>query len=168
MSRGGIIALILVLISLICAGVVVVYAKTQGFSAKAQPSRPERFIAHRLLELSYPTSAKTLNNPLQSTPEALAEGQRHYKHDCSVCHGDDGQGHTEIGLGLYPKPPNLRHENDMPDGVLFYIVRNGVRFTGMPGSNDPDLEIWKTVLYIRDLPNQPVGNQATVNPMKNP
>src|SRR5437660_6676297 len=108
MSRGGIVALILVLIIAICAGTVVIYAKTKGFSAKAQPSRPERFIAHRLLELSYPAAAKTLTNPLPASPDAIAEGRRHYTHDCAVCHGDDGLGHTEIGRHLYPKPPSRR------------------------------------------------------------
>jgi mono/diheme cytochrome c family protein len=161
MSRGGIIASIMVLAIVIGVGVVVWYAKTRGFSATGQPSRPERFIAHRLLELSYPASAKSMKNPVPDTPAAVEEGRRHYSHDCAGCHGDDGLGHTEIGRGLYPKPPNLRHESDMPDGELFYIIRNGVRFTGMPGwMEPPDDEIWKLVLYIRALPNQPAPAQA--------
>ena len=36
------------------------------------------------------------------------------------------------------------------------IIRNGVRFTGMPAfgveSGEPDLDTWKLVLFIRHLP----------------
>src|SRR5947209_4991361 len=125
MSRAGIFLLLVAFLIVIGAGGLMFYAKTQGFSAKAQPSRPERFIAHRLLALSYPASAKTLNNPLQATADNLAAGRRHYTHDCAVCHGDDGLGKTEIGQGMYPKTPNLQHEANLSDGELFYIIRNG-------------------------------------------
>jgi mono/diheme cytochrome c family protein len=153
--------LMLIVLILIGVGVLVVYAKTRGFTAKARPSAPERFIAHRLLELSYPAAAKSMQNPLQATPEYLTRAHDHYMHDCAVCHGDDGAGKTEIARGLYPKVPNLRHESDMTDGELFFIIKNGIRFTGMPGWSDPDDEIWKLVLFIRDLPNHPAAVNQT-------
>ncbi len=155
MRRLAALLVAVVVLLLAATGVLVIYAKTRGFTAKARPSAPERFIAERLLALSYPVAAKSLQNPLQPTPENVGRGERHYRHDCAVCHGDDGAGKTEIGQGLYPKVPNLRHEDDLTDGQLFFIIKNGVRFTGMPGWNDPDEEIWSMVLYIRDLPHRP-------------
>jgi len=113
--------------------------------------------------MSYPASASSLRNPVAATPEAIAEGRRHFDHDCAVCHGKDGSGRTEIAHGLYPKVPNLRHEADLTDGQLFYIIRNGVRFTGMPGWDDPDESLWKLVLLIRDLPKEPM-EPATAQP----
>jgi mono/diheme cytochrome c family protein len=159
MSRGGWLATLIILAILACALVVVVYARTYGFSAKAKPSRIESAIAHRLLDLSYPTAAKTMQNPLQASPVYLAEARHQYKEQCAFCHGDDGAGKTEAGRGLYPKAANLRHEADMSDGQLFYIMKNGIRFTGMPGWDDADEDIWKMVLYIRDLPNQKPSEQ---------
>jgi len=45
---------------------------------------------------------------------------------------------------------------DLSDGELYYIIRNGVRFTGMPAfgeaSEDDDLDSWKLVVFIRHLP----------------
>ena len=67
---------------------------------------------------------------------------------------------TAIGNGLYPKPPDLRAAatQDLTDGELFYIIENGVRFTGMPafGTGKPDpageKQVWQLVYFIRHLP----------------
>ena len=40
----------------------------------------------------------------------------------------------------------------LTDGEIFYIIKNGVRFTGMPGFGGEDEENWKLVLFIRHLP----------------
>ena len=44
----------------------------------------------------------------------------------------------------------------MTDGELFYIIENGVRFTGMPafatGTAEGEEESWKLVHFIRRLP----------------
>lgn len=44
----------------------------------------------------------------------------------------------------------------MTDGELFYIIQNGIRFSGMPawgaGSDHDALASWKLVRFIRHLP----------------
>jgi len=44
----------------------------------------------------------------------------------------------------------------MSDGEIFYIIRNGVRLSGMPafgeGQGADDADTWKLVLFIRHLP----------------
>lgn len=42
---------------------------------------------------------------------------------------------------------------DLADGEIFHIVKNGIRFTGMPGWGGTDEENWKLVLFIRHLPD---------------
>jgi hypothetical protein len=62
-----------------------------------------------------------------------------------------------MGSGLYPKPPDLRlaETQKLSDGELFWIIENGVRFTGMPAfstrHSSPE-DSWKLVLFIRHLP----------------
>ena len=59
---------------------------------------------------------------------------------------------------MYPKPPDMRLEStqELSDGEVFYIIRNGIRFTGMPGFGsgpaEEDLETWGLVHFIRRLP----------------
>lgn len=61
-----------------------------------------------------------------------------------------------IGRGLYPKPPDLREPETqkLSDGELFWVIENGVRFTGMPAFSTPGMqdESWKLVHFIRHLP----------------
>jgi hypothetical protein len=62
-----------------------------------------------------------------------------------------------IGQGLYPKPPDLRQPGTqkLSDGEIFWVIENGVRFTGMPafgGGHGLPEDSWKLVLFIRHLP----------------
>jgi mono/diheme cytochrome c family protein len=53
-----------------------------------------------------------------------------------VCHGLPGQQMTNIAKGMFPRPPQLFHGKgvtDDPVGETFWIIRNGIRLTGMPG-----------------------------------
>ena len=56
--------------------------------------------------------------------------------------------------GLYPPAPDLRDEwtQGLSDGELFAVIKNGVRFTGMPGWGGEDEDNWKLVVFIRHLP----------------
>ena len=53
------------------------------------------------------------------------------------------------------KPPRAARSVHLgwsaPDGEIFYIIKNGIRFTGMPGWGGEDEENWKLVLFIRHL-----------------
>jgi len=45
-----------------------------------------------------------------------------------------------------------RETQELSDGELFYIIKNGIRFTGMPGWGGSAEDNWKLVLFIRHLP----------------
>jgi mono/diheme cytochrome c family protein len=82
----------------------------------------------------------------------------HFADHCATCHANDGSGNNAIGKGLYPKPPDMRQAatQNLSDGELYYIIHNGVRFTGMPAFGPPDgsedVDSWKLVRFIRHLP----------------
>ena len=48
----------------------------------------------------------------------------------------------------------LAPTQQLRDGELYYIIHNGVRWTGMPAWGEPgdDPDSWKMVLFIRHLP----------------
>ncbi|HZQ46582.1 MAG TPA: c-type cytochrome, partial [Verrucomicrobiae bacterium] len=95
-------------------------------------------------------------------------GRERYQRNCESCHGFDGAGKTAAGLGLYPPPASLTRAtlagSGRTDGEIFYLIRNGIRNTAMPGWRMPDREIWQLVTYIRNLPltagNDVAGTQA--------
>ncbi|HLZ11069.1 MAG TPA: c-type cytochrome [Candidatus Acidoferrum sp.] len=106
-----------------------------------------------------PSSAKDAANPVADSAEVQREARLHFADHCAICHGNDGSGDSAMGRGLYPKPPDLRgtHTQKLSDGEIFWIIENGVRFTGMPAFGGSDEqgsseESWKLVRFIRHLP----------------
>jgi mono/diheme cytochrome c family protein len=128
--------------------------KSHGFSAREKPAAYEVFLARRLRRLASEPGAERLRNPVEMTPLAIAEARDHFADHCAVCHANNGSGKTAINAGLYPPAPDMRREQtqELSDGELFYIIRNGVRFTGMPGWGGEDEENWKLAGFIRHLP----------------
>ena len=145
----------------------------RGFSAFDEPTALEKLVARAVRNLSIPSSARKESNPLRPTPEILREARDNFIDRCATCHGSDGSGKTQVGRNLYPKPPDLRarETQDLTDGQLHYIIRNGVRLTGMPAWGNPhdqaDTDGWKLVLFIRDLrplsPAEKSEQQATAS-----
>src|SRR5277367_1360959 len=138
----------------IAAGVSMLHG---GLSARATPTALEAFLARHAHRLSIPADARNTHNPLTATDENLKEARAHFADHCATCHGNEGSGDTMYGRGLYPKPPDLRkaETQGLSDGEIFWIIENGVRFTGMPafgGGKDSGNDSWKLVLFIRHLP----------------
>lgn len=135
--------------------------KGTGLSARKKPGAVERTVATYALHLSIPPAAKNARNPVAATPDALTAGNKNFTENCAICHGVDGAGKTDTARGLSPGVPDLRSEKvqKLTDGQMFYLVKNGIRFTGMPGWDLSEDQIWKLVLVIRQLPRGPISPQ---------
>ena len=151
---------LLVLIVVVLGFVGVFRIVSRGISARGQPGRVETVVARTLRHLAIPRSARELKNPVARTPEVIAEGMAHFADHCAGCHANNGSGDTEVGRGLYPKPPDMTAAatQQLTDGELYYIIENGVRFTGMPAfgedaGSDRNTESWDLVHFIRRLPS---------------
>jgi mono/diheme cytochrome c family protein len=105
-----------------------------GFSAREIPSQLEEFLARHARNIAAPAGAKELKNPYSVTTESLSAARAHWVSQCAICHGLEGAGKTPVGRNLYPEAPDMRDPftQGLSDGELFYIINNGVRFTGMP------------------------------------
>lgn len=151
-------ALITVIVLGIVAAIVAYgYVRDGGFSADAQPGTLERSIATRLLRLSVPADADRQHNPFAGDGDAWRGVVDHYEDHCATCHGRDGRGNTEMGKNMYPKVPDLADARiqSLSDGALFYIIQNGVRWTGMPAwktEHSPE-ETWRLVSFVRKMPS---------------
>ncbi len=83
-----------------------------------------------------------------------AEGFHHYNEMCVTCHGAPGIERSEAGEGLYPHPPDLVHSAEhMPSPRLFWIIKNGIKSTGMPsfGKTHSDQKIWAIVAFLEKM-----------------
>ncbi len=81
-------------------------------------------------------------------------GFEHYNEMCLDCHGGPGIGREEYAEGMYPLPPTLVGIDSVwTQPQLFWIIKNGFKFTGMPefGSTHSDEQIWKIVAFADHL-----------------
>lgn len=135
------------------------YVKNTGLVARSEPGTLETRIARGVRSLAIPQEVSERRNPVPATPESLADGRAHYADHCAVCHASDGSGETEMGQGMWPKAPDMRLSatQDLSDGDLFWIIENGVRFTGMPGwstgTEEGETASWHLVHFLRHLPD---------------
>ena len=158
MKKIGLLLIILVVIGGMVLAILA-YLVSRGFSARDEPTSGEAFVARRLRHFGIPRRARDLANPVAASPEVTTRSMAHFADHCASCHGNDGRGETLIGRGLYPKPPDMteKETQQLSDGELYYIIENGVRFTGMPAfgedaGNEQDEESWELVHFIRHLP----------------
>ena len=86
----------------------------------------------------------------------VAMGATHYDFGCRPCHGGPNIPQPVIAQRLTPQPPYLpRVASQWRARELFYIVKHGVKFTGMPAwpSQQRDDEVWAMVAFLQKLPH---------------
>jgi mono/diheme cytochrome c family protein len=138
---------------------IVLYTQVRagGLAADAEPGHAERLIASRLVRLAIPADARQQQNPLGADDKTIwRTAADHYGDHCAACHGNDGRGDTQLGRNMYPDVPSFADETvqRLSDGELFYIIQNGVRWTGMPAWKDEHSadDSWRLVSLIRAMP----------------
>jgi predicted CXXCH cytochrome family protein len=155
MRRWIVAVLLFVAVIAVVYGVAVI---RHGFSAADQPSALERGMARAVRNIGVPSLAKNEKNPLAATADLLAEARENFANHCANCHGNKGTLSSNIGQNLYPKAPDLSmpKTQNLTDGEIHYIIKNGVRLTGMPAWSNPhiaqdDTDAWKLVLFVRNI-----------------
>jgi mono/diheme cytochrome c family protein len=139
--------------------VVVLVAPLLSFDLTAlnDPGRAEKFIANRATRFLIHRASQPRLRPRPADIEVSgASGGTHYAAQCGACHGFDGRSQTPIGRSMYPRASDLTSDQvqSFSDQELFWIIQNGIRFTGMPGFGkvETDGRIWQLVDYVRTLP----------------
>ena len=152
------------------------YVRVTGLRSQPDPGALETRLARFIRAQAVPLEIRTMPNPVPASSEAVAAGMKHFARYCALCHGNDGSGKgTAYGRGFFPKAPDLRAATqDLTDGEIFYIIENGVRFTGMPafgtGTADPQGETlaWQLVRFVRRLaeitPDE-IAEMESLNPL---
>ena len=127
-------------------------------NADAVPSAIERRFAQTALDAWLEKNTPPQENPMAVNDANLLAGMKLYKSNCMGCHGDKN-GESAFGRAFYPPAPQLTKGKspDDADAVLHTLVVHGVRLTGMPafGGMLKDDEIWKTVLFVKNLDKLP-------------
>jgi cytochrome c len=88
------------------------------------------------------------------TERRIVAGVDHFADHCVICHGAPGVAQDDLAHGLYPRPPSLRNAAGFyTPAELFWIVKHGIKMSGMPGWADhSDDELWAIVAFLEALP----------------
>lgn len=133
-------------------------------SALQKPGRVETFVATGALHWFVGRASRGPLPPKPGdTPEDVSTGKTMVINECSLCHGTYGRRPTQMGRSLYPPAPPLDSSEvqSWTNRELFWIIKHGIRNTGMPGFAQiySDQEIWELVDYIRSL-KKPESNST--------
>lgn len=153
----GVIVTILVIAVGGLAFLLLGYAPT---NADARPGRVESWIASGALDTAMEKRAPHVNNPVPATDANIIEGMKVYTMNCAICHGALDKKPSVLRSSFYPPPPQLVLDPlDDPEWHIFYAIRTGVRYTGMPAWNRvlSEDEIWKVTAFLSHLDKLPPG-----------
>jgi mono/diheme cytochrome c family protein len=154
--RGFIAGVIITLLVLFGIGLAIADLGFLPTNADATPSGFEQKIASSALDASMERHAPRVKNPVPITDDSLIDGMKIYTMNCAVCHGTMDYKPSALEHSLYPPPPQLLLEPlDDPEWHIYYAVRTGVRYTGMPAWNKAltDQDMWKVTGFLTHLEN---------------
>jgi mono/diheme cytochrome c family protein len=163
--RTVIASILITALVVLLGGFAAIYAGVYDVAA-TEPHSPA---TSWLLETARTRSIKAHAVSIQAPPglddpAKVIIGVEHYAAHCAVCHGAPGVPRGDIAHGLYPQPPNLAEAaKRYSPGELFWILKNGIKMSGMPAWNDhSDDELWATVSFLDKLPGMSEQDYAAL------
>ncbi len=113
------------------------------------------WLLHYAMRRAVSTQSMGVKVPPLDDPALVLKGAGHYHTGCLACHGGPGEQRSLIVRQMTPEPPYLppRIERWEPQ-ELFWIVKNGVKFTAMPAwpAQQRDDEVWAMVAFLQAMP----------------
>ena len=101
------------------------------------------------------TSHAGAPNPVKPTAETQAKAKTLYEIDCAMCHGENGNGQTDLSKSMSLNIPNFTDAKLMSaktDGDLFDIIRNGKdKMPPEASGRANDNVVWNLILFIRKM-----------------
>jgi cytochrome c553 len=104
---------------------------------------------------SIATHTLGLELPPLREPWLVLKGAGHYDGGCRPCHGAPDLPAPRVAAAMTPQPADLLGRVEIYDAeALFYIVKHGIKFTGMPAwpAQERDDEVRAVVAFLRELP----------------
>ncbi len=125
-----------------------------------------RWVLVATRESSIERRAQAIQAPVLDGVNRIENGFRGYREMCVICHGTPGGKPSPLAKGLNPEPPDLSEDEDqMSDAELFWVIKNGIRMTGMPawGPSHSDAELWDIVAFVKTLPNMSAADYLALD-----
>lgn len=136
--------------------VLVIWSGLYNVAASEKHLPWTRWILTAALRNSVETHSRSVEVPALTDPSLFHRGLGHYEGACSPCHGAPDEPRNAVALRMLPQPPYLAdHVEEWNPAELFWIVKHGFKYTGMPAwpAQARDDEIWAMVAFLLRLPD---------------
>jgi thiosulfate dehydrogenase len=123
-------------------------------NADANPPALEQHVAMSALDTAMNRRAPHLSNPLPASDDNLIGGMKIYTMNCAVCHGTLDNQRSPLEHSFYPPVPQLILDPvDDPQWHTYYVVQNGIRYTGMPSWRHTlsEQDMWKVTAFVSQI-----------------
>jgi mono/diheme cytochrome c family protein len=151
----------ILLVSWLVGGVSLLFMScTSSAPPPKAPAAPSSPPAAQGDEWAVPDEAKSVQNPVPSSPQALNRGETLFHRHCTPCHGARGRGDGPVSGYWKEVPKDLgdpARQDRLTDGEIFWKVSKGHRQGAdviMPAFSErvPSADDrWKVVLFVRTL-----------------
>ena len=154
-ARRWLIPIAAFLLLIVLGGFLVVVSGIMPIKASSRHWPITSWLLNFAMRRSVVTHALTTQTPRLDDPGMIVKGATHYDFGCRPCHGGPELPQPAIAAQMTPHPPHL------PPAIrqwrareLFYIVKHGVKFTGMPAwpAQQRDDEVWAMVAFLQQMP----------------
>ncbi|HVI10788.1 MAG TPA: cytochrome c [Candidatus Binatia bacterium] len=152
---GGVIVTILVLV---LGGLGLALFGLMPTNANVAPPQWEKRIANSAVDASMERHAPRVNNPLPPSDQNFEDGMKLYTMNCALCHGGLDRKPASLASSFYPPAPNLISDPpDDPEWHVFYTIRTGIRYTGMPSWEKTlsEQDMWKITSFLSHMEKLP-------------
>jgi mono/diheme cytochrome c family protein len=131
-------------------------------NANVAPPHFEKRIANTALDASMERHAPRVANPVSPSDQSFEDGMKLYTMNCAVCHGGLDRKPVSLSNSFYPPAPNfISNPPDDPEWHIFYAIRTGVRYTGMPSWEKTlsQQDMWKITSFLSHMEKLPPAVQ---------
>jgi len=160
--RNFVVGIVVTLLLLIVGGLAIALLGLLPTNADSAPPRIERRFAMSAMDASMERHAPRLTNPVPPTDSNLIDGMKIYTMNCAFCHGALDNKPSPLARSFYPQPPQLIIDPlDDPEWHIYYSVRTGIRYTGMPAWNQAltEQDMWKVTSFLSRIEKLPPAVQ---------
>lgn len=155
---GVIITLLVLILGTLGFGMLGFFPTT----ANKPPSHFEARVANAAVDASMHRHAPQVTNPVAPSDQNFEDGMKLYTMNCALCHGGLDRKPSTLANSFYPPPPNLISDPpDDPEWRIFYTIRTGIRYAGMPAWDKSlsEQDMWKITMLLSHIDKLPPGVQ---------
>jgi len=156
--RKLVIVVTAIAVALVLAAFAIALSGHIPTNANAIPPKLEIRIATAALDAAMNHHAPRVRNPIEPTDRNLIAGMKVYTANCSMCHGTLDMKESPLTHSFYPPVPQLILDPlDDPEWRTNYVIRTGVRYTGMPAWSGSlsEQDIWKVTAFLSHVDTLP-------------